>query len=401
MAEAVPSRSNRVLITAAEVGEQNSGMGVYAHELCRRMAPLLVSRGYDVTVAVRSDALSLIRDLEKAGARLLLLASSRSNPWRKLFEQNWRVTRQGYRYACVYSLDHKMPMLLRGPTKRVLSLVDCCYRSFPMEHSRLRRFFFWLSHRSVGRSMDSVATLSRHAAQEIARYYDVPPERIVIVPPGIELERFASSQQVPFETLQRKYGIEKPGYFLFLGRISPRKNFALIARAFARLRAQGQAPHLVLAGPPGWRNEEDARLAESEGVIGMMQSIGYTAPEDLTALYHHATALLYPSFCEGFGIPILEALASGTQVVVARGTASEEVGGRFVQAVDPNDADALAAAILRAARSPRQDSIDRAVLDHVAQFGWDRAAERAVDLIGTLAPLGPRAAEGRHPAKGA
>ena len=137
-------------------------------------------------------------------------------------------------------------------------------------------------------------------------------------------------------------------FFLFLGALEPRKNVPTLVRALGQLWASGDArARLVIAGAEGWRNEEVRREVHRLGLEDAVRFVGYVAPQDLSALYGAATAFVYPSLFEGFGLPPLEAMACGTPVVTSNISSLPEVVGDAALLINPRSASDLAAALRR------------------------------------------------------
>ena len=171
---------------------------------------------------------------------------------------------------------------------------------------------------------------------------------------------------------------------LWCGTLEPRKNVPTLLRAFAIARRSDPELGLVLVGPTGWGSVDlgsaDAGADASEGV----QLLGFLSTDDLHAAYAGATAFCYPSLREGFGLPVLEAMAHGVPVVTSRGTAMAEFVGSAGILVDALDVDGLAAAI-EAAIGPRHDELAKAALDQSEKYTWANAAQLTVDAYRDVA----------------
>jgi anaerobic magnesium-protoporphyrin IX monomethyl ester cyclase len=163
---------------------------------------------------------------------------------------------------------------------------------------------------------------------------------------------------------------------LYVGTIEPRKNLPLLIDAFARARRQGALDHqLVCVGPYGWRSGGIERLIETSNVRDAITFTGYVPFEDLPALYSAAEMLVYPSMYEGFGLPVVEAMACGTPVVTGRAAAVAEVGADAVEHLDWTSADRLADVLTRLARNPeRRHQLSSVGRSRAEQFSWGRAA---------------------------
>ncbi|OGO50734.1 MAG: hypothetical protein A2148_01680 [Chloroflexi bacterium RBG_16_68_14] len=206
----------------------------------------------------------------------------------------------------------------------------------------------------------------------------VPEEQVVAIPEA------AGPQFVPVEDeealgrVRRKYRL--PGrYLLSVGSLEPGKNRAGLVRAYAQLRSEGVDCPLVVAGQPAWRFEDELALVRQLGLDEQVRFLGYVPDDDLPALYSGAELLAFPSLYEGFGLPVLEAMACGTPVVTANVSATAEVAADAAMLVDPRDVAALAQAmgLLLSDETLRAELRARG-LERAKQFSWQRTARETL-----------------------
>ncbi|HSV36907.1 MAG TPA: glycosyltransferase family 1 protein [Ramlibacter sp.] len=368
-----------VFVVADQWGPQSSGMGVYAYEVARRLPALLRPDGLTVTVAVRADAPSLADEVREGGGEVVTLLPNSASNKRKLPEVYFWLPMRSRGWNCYYSLDHKLPAGALLPRFRVATVCDICPLEFPDEYGTLKRLYFGVQLPKVLRTANRIATISDHTANKLVTVLNADRRRIDVSPCGMDLDRYSTQgADNEAEQLFTAYGLTPKSYHLFVGRISPRKNFSLVIEAARRLKERGGSPLVVVAGPKGWRDEGDWRRIREYGLEDHFRVISFVPGALLPALYRQARGLLYPSFSEGFGIPVLESLACGTPVVVATGTSCVEIGGPLVDAIDPHDAQALA-------QWMQGDHVvdETARRAWLAQFSWDKTAEL---IASTLAP---------------
>jgi glycosyltransferase involved in cell wall biosynthesis len=204
------------------------------------------------------------------------------------------------------------------------------------------------------------------ATMDACRAAGIGSERLRLVPWGVRVRTLDASDA---EEIRGRYGIERP-YVLFCGTREPRKNLPRVLEAFRRLDRPGL--DLVLAGPEGWKEDLADGIAALEGRV---RSLGFVPPDDLAALYAGAAVAVYPSLAEGFGLPVLEAMAHGVPVVTSAGTATEEVAGDAALLVDPLDTDAIAGAMQRVLDDRElASSLGAAARERAASFTWQRSA---------------------------
>jgi glycosyltransferase involved in cell wall biosynthesis len=220
---------------------------------------------------------------------------------------------------------------------------DLSFIHHPETVSRRHLYFLRFVLPGVVRRAPAVITISETIRAEIAEHYEIDDAAIHVVPPGCDLGRF-DGNRMPDE--------EIPGlpdrYLLYMGTLEPRKNLPGLLAAYAALRQRHpDAPPLVLAGGVGWRVRDllaELRLTSAERAV---IALGYVDDRTVPALYARALALVFPSFYEGFGLPALEAMASGCPVIGADRSAIPEVVGDAGLLVDPYDHSAIAGAMER------------------------------------------------------
>jgi glycosyltransferase involved in cell wall biosynthesis len=231
----------------------------------------------------------------------------------------------------------------------------------------------------VARGAVAVGTVSQASGRDVTALLGVAPERIVMLP-GAPHPACHPPDDAAIARVRARYGIARP-YVLTVGTLEPRKNLPMLLRAFDRLRRQtGTAAaelDLVTVGAKGWRDRElraELALRLSSGHVHLL---GYIPEEDLVALYGGAMMMAYPSHFEGFGLPVVEAMACGTPVVATDVEALHEVSGGAAILVPPGDDQALAAEIARLAEDPDARATARRLgLARAATFSWEATAER-------------------------
>ena len=277
-----------------------------------------------------------------------------------------------HRLDLLHSPDFIPP--LRGARRHVITIYDLNFLHYPQFLTRASRRYYNGQIRRAVRQADHIMTISESSRRDIIEMLDVPPERITTQHPGVDASFRPLSAEILHE--QRRQLDLPETFLLFVGTFEPRKNIAGLLEAWRRLRAQlPDAPPIVLAGRRGWLFDEtmqrisDMKLDEH---ILWRENVPQTA---LPALFNLATALVLPSFYEGFGFPALEAMACGTVPIVSNVSSLPEVVGNVGLQFDPQDADALAAAMLRALSDSDWLAAQEGVgLQRAASFTWDKSA---------------------------
>ena len=261
------------------------------------------------------------------------------------------------------------PLLI--PTRRAAQVVTIHDLNFLLHPERtraeIRRDYPALA-RAHAHQPDRVIVVSRFTAGEVRRLLDLPEDRISVCSPG-------GPAWTPRQVRPRD------GYVLFFGTLEPRKNVGMLLDAYEELAGRRQdLPELILAGKATEQSEPWLDRIGRAPLNGLVRHIGYVAPENRQSLYAGARLLVQPSFEEGFGLPVLEAMTIGVPVVAANAGALPEVGGDAVLLVRPSDPSALACAIERLLDDEQliEASVTRGFA-RAAQYSWLRTAETTLD----------------------
>jgi glycosyltransferase involved in cell wall biosynthesis len=275
------------------------------------------------------------------------------------------------RPTLLHSLDHVAPVW--GGWRSVVTLHDLAFLLYPGTHTPASRKYYAATGDSARRAQRVIA-VSQRTASDAVRLLGLDPARVRVVPEAAG-PAFAPRPREALAPLAAHFGIptDRP-YVLFVGTIEPRKNVPLLLEAFARVRSQVDA-HLVLVGARGWLDEPIFAAHARSGVADAAHFVGWVEEDELAVLYSHAGVLVLPSLYEGFGLPVLEAMACGAPVVCSNAGPLSEVAGDAAVLLPPEDATAWADAIARVLTQPRHAANLRARgLRRAAQFSWERTA---------------------------
>lgn len=262
-----------------------------------------------------------------------------------------------------------------APVPQVTSTHDVIYASHPESHSRLMRFGQQILVPIGARSAQRVLTLSEASKREIVEHVGIAAEKIDVVP----IAARKPGEPTPDGELRAKLGLgDAPLVFATSARRG-HKNLGRLLEAFALLNAE-PAPQLVLPGYATGAEPELTRQIEALGLSGRVHLLGWIEAADLDGLYAHAELLAFPSLAEGFGLPVLEAMAHGTPVATSNLSSMPEVGGDAALYFDPYDVNDIALTIDRLlADSELRTALSAAGRRRAAEFSWRRAAELTVD----------------------
>lgn len=275
-----------------------------------------------------------------------------------------------------HATDFVLPPV--GTVPALLTVHDLSFLALPgCAEKGLRRYLSQVVPRSVARA-DHVLADSEHTRQDLATWLGVPLEKTTVVYPGVETRFRPLVDQAAGAVVRRRYGIGDRPFVLGVGTLEPRKNWPALIRAWAAIRRRTALPHrLVLAGGKGWLYEEIFTAAANSGLQEDIVFTGYVDDADLPALYGSADVFGYVSLYEGFGIPVVEAMACGIPVVCADNSALPEVAGDAAIMVNAADEDGLAGGLRRAIEDEglRRDLQARG-LRQAARFSWEASAAR-------------------------
>ena len=288
----------------------------------------------------------------------------------------WRLMRD--RLDLFHATHYVIPPLARA--RAVVTIHDIIHVLYP-EYLPNRAALLY-ARVMIGRALrraDRIITVSYNSKRDLVDYFGIAPARIDVVYNGVARRFHANVSRAERERVATKYGLPRP-YLLFLGGEKPHKNVRNVLRGFAEARRERALPHaLVLAGPmPKNRSRVEALIAALD-LSSRVFRPGIVPEEDLPGLFAGADAVLYPTLYEGFGLPVVEAMACGVPVLTSSTSALQEIAGGYAALVDPMDVDAIARGISDLATNPtRRAELIELGKRRAADFSWDRAAQQTL-----------------------
>jgi len=285
-----------------------------------------------------------------------------------------------------HGLDQSGVPLLVKRGKYVVTLHDVIALALPWAFPLKRRLVLRVALSRIRRQADSVIVPSTAVREDVGRYLKLEAERIIVIPYGCE-ERFRpATDPVRFARTRTRYRLPDR-YVLFVGTLEPRKNISTLVRAFSLLRAEQTTDlRLVIAGGQGWGYKDLFETVDALALRDHIMFLGYVEEEDLPDLYRGALLFVYPSLCEGFGLPILEAMACGTPVVTSDTSSMPEVAGDAAVLAEPTNPEALASAMaLVLGDDGLREELRRKGIARASGFSWDAAARKTLEVYRSLA----------------
>jgi glycosyltransferase involved in cell wall biosynthesis len=280
----------------------------------------------------------------------------------------------------------------RVPT--VITIHDLSFLRFADRFRPANRLYLTTMTRLSCRRARRIIAVSQATADEIARWLAVPTERVDVVPHGVEHKRFHPLPSDQVEAFRREKGLPER-FALFLGTLEPRKNLAVLVEAFARTQAHHQGVPLVVAGGKGWYYQEVFQRVEQLSLTDTVWFPGFVPSAELPLWYNAATVFVYPSFYEGFGMPLLEAMACGTPVISSAASCMPEVVGDAGPLLKPDDTIGLAESLDRLlADADLRTELSRRGQERASGFTWEGTAAATVNcyhrVLGTESAAGNR-----------
>lgn len=357
---------DRVAYDAGPVKSRPTGVGVYVRELASALTPLL---GHDLRL------IGARRNGPMAKNATTLMRGTRHLEW---------IVRHADRDATFAGgrLAHYTNAIAppRSSMPFVVTIQDLSLIRYPHYHPKLRLavvpFMAWAAHRAT-----RVLTPSAATANEVHRWLRVPHRRLEVIElapgPLSSIPRAVSDQRLA------ALGLEHRGFLLSLATLEPRKNIANIILAFEKVAERDESLKLALVGASGWHPRRIERTLAKSTAVGRIVRLGYVDETTRTILLNACAAFVYVSLYEGYGLPVVEAMAAGVPVVTSNVSSMPEAAGGAAVLVDPRLPSAIADGI-HAALESRMDLVD-AGLRRVRLLSWERVARETSQVYETVA----------------
>lgn len=348
------------------------GIGTYTRNLLQEFHHY--SNGFSIQAIVRQRDSTCVRSICEAVTIVDL-------PIYTLLEQ--LLIPRASRHCDLLHIPHfNAPLLHRGPL--IVSIMDLIHLKSPAYRRKWSTFVYaWPMLHAVARKADHIVTVSDFSKNQIIETLRVPESKVTVIPCGVGKEFTAGLSRTECRRLTSSLGIPFP-FILYVGNLKPHKNVKTLLLAFAQMRKGRKMPHslVLVANDERWKPaivQECLKLGIAEAIVFAPQ----VSQSWLPFVYGAADLLVMPSMIEGFGLPVVEAMACGTPVVASSAASLPEVGGEAVLYFDPHSVEELAAQMERLLQSEElQASLSNSGIRRAKQFSWEKAARRHIELYG-------------------
>lgn len=368
-----------VVLDARYLSRRQSGVGYYTQRLLEGLAAIDRENRYTCVVAKGGPGLPVSQPNVASWSTRI---SFENHVTGDLWLLGYLPLRLRALAADVYHGPAVFLPLVKLGYRTVVTVHDLVSFLFPETVPRKYSLYMRLMTRLATRSADRIIAVSNATREDLRRRLGVPDDKIVVIHEAVAPEFAIPPAPGVVEAVTRRYGIRGP-YCLFVGNLEPRKNLSRLIEAFALIKAHGLVPgsehQLVLAGTRAWLHSGIFRAVEAHGLRSEVVFTGYVPPPDLPALYAGATCFIFPSVYEGFGLPVLEAMAAGTPVIASRAGAIPEVAGDAALLIDasrPRDiAEAVATVLTDSTLRARLAAAGAA---RARAFTWETVARQTL-----------------------
>lgn len=281
----------------------------------------------------------------------------------------------------------------RSPVATVVTIHDMSLRLYPQCHPLRRRVINRPLLAVAARRADAIVTVSHSARRDLLRLHRIDSRRVTVVHEAAGPAFAPISDPALLRLVRARYGLPER-FVLYVGTIEPRKNLPRLMEAFAAARAAGMPHELVCAGPYGWSSRDLSTRIEQLDLTRVVHFVGYVPTADLPVIYNLSELFVFPSLYEGFGLPVVEAMACGTPVITSRSSSLGEIASGAALTIDPEDTGALADALDRLARSASlRAELTAQGLARARTFSWQRTAREMLAVYAKAAGVAVRVPE--------
>ena len=368
----------RIAFDGTTLAPGRTGVGYYTEHLLQHLAREVATTG-DELVVVSNQPIETTEPLP----RHVRVHISHRVPLRVAWMQMFAGRVLDEVGADVAHFTNGM-IALGGRAARVVTIHDMSLKLYPHCHPLRRRVINRPLSGIAARMADAIVAVSESARRDLLAFYDIPPDRVSVVPEAAGPAFGVIDDPAVRARARLRYALPER-FILYVGAIEPRKNLPRLVDAFAAARQRGIPHELVCVGPYGWSSRD---LYEHVGRLHLQDVVhftGYLPAEDLPAVYSAAEFFVFPSLYEGFGLPVIEAMACGTPTITSRTSSLVEIAADAALTIDPYDVRALVDAMVALAHDAGlRHTLARRGLQRAREFSWSRSAREMLALYARI-----------------
>lgn len=362
-----------ILIDFTQIPIQKMGVGVYGLNL---ISNLKYEPNVHYYIIIQDDDTCL----DKCESNFLTLIKVNSKKYRKLFyrfllEQFYiPFLVNKYKIQVIHSLHYSFPIMAKA--NKIVTICDMIFYKYPELHIKHKvyyfRFFIWLTTKFA----DKIICISKSTQQDYLNHFKISSELTTVIELGKAPSYNPNIDQQEVNKVLSKYAIHRD-YILFIGTIEPRKNISTLLLAYSRLANEGLQYCLVIVGKKGWHYDDIFTLVTNLGLSDKVIFTGFVDEVEKPAFLAGAKIFIYPSIYEGFGIPVLEALACGVPTITSNISSMPEVAGDAALLIDPTNADELYNALCRLIFDDKlRADLKNKAIHQANKFNWRETARK-------------------------
>ena len=371
-----------ILIDFTPVPVQKVGVGIYAFNLARKIYELDKRNTY--FILIQDDDASLDH-LNCERLKVIKVKSKilRNDFMMVLFEQ-FIIPCLAFKYkiSLIHSLHFSFPLLARA--KKVVTIHDLTFFKIPACHRIINVFYFKLFIYLSSLFADKIITDSRSTLNDFLEIFKTDPRKTKVIYLAKNDSLKPDMDREKIEQVKKKYCIEGE-YLLFIGTIEPRKNVKNLILAFAKFLRENNAYKLVISGKKGWHYEEALGFPKKLGLEKEIIFTGFISEDDKPCLLAGAKIFIYPSLYEGFGIPVLEALACGIPTITSNISSMPEIAQDAALLIDPLNIEELYLSIKRLINDiDLYSSLKQKSIEQAKKFSWEKTALETLEVYNSF-----------------
>lgn len=376
----------RIGFDVSQTAEEKAGCGFFADQLVRALAEVDADNSYllyPTFYGYRHSRYSQATGIDRPNFKTMLTDWSFSEVCRWWDIPQDRTAALG-NPDIIHANNYSCPKQVAA--KKVFTVYDLAVMEVPCYTTEENRLVCFQGLFEAAIYADFLIMISEATRKAFFRHFPHYPEertRVVYLGTRPTISRLAQERR---RRILSRLGVSAEGFWLGVGTVEPRKNYRMLIEAYRELLKQDceQRP-LYIAGGKGWMESDIGQYVRDSGLDGKIRFLGYVSDEELSALYSSCFAFIYPSFYEGFGLPVLEAMSCGAAVICSNTTSMPEVAGKAALLIEPSSRESLVSAMMELNKNEelvfqmRRDSLEQA-----GKFSWERAARETLEVYEKL-----------------